>query len=192
MRTVTIERLVGNFDELALERSLDVALERVADIATTTPEDQTIYHGESLREFFDHAECKGHANFQQGSHTAFTATIEDIRYHSPGIRRDKLGDPAIGFVDLPDTHDVVSVKIEYYPVVSYGKSTYIECHDEHGNLVDNPAVEECVKWYCERIDSLLTGWAQDSYLYYYDEDNAREYAEEMGLEFYLDTGEIVR
>lgn len=185
MRTVTIERLVGNFDELALERSLDLALERVAQIATTTPEDQTEFHTESLQSFFDHAKCEGHANFVQGSHTAFTATIEDVR-------REKLGDPAIGFVDLPDTHDVVSVKIEYYPVFSYGKSTYIECHDEHGNLVDNPAVEECVKWYCERIDSLLTGWAQDSYLYYYDEDNAREYAEEMGLEFYLDTGEIVR
>ena len=186
MRTVTIERLVGSFDELALERSLALALERVADIATTTPEQQTEYHTENLHGFFDHAECKGHANFQQGSHVAFTAAIEDIR-------RDKLGDPAIGFVTLPDKHDVVSVKIEWYPVVGYGsRGTYIELHDQDGNLVENPDVEECVEWYCERVDSLLTGWAQDSYLYYYDEDHAREYAEEMGLEFYLDTGELVQ
>lgn len=192
MRTVTIERLVGDFDELALERSLDFALERVADIATTTPEQQTEYHTENLEMFFDHAKCEGHANFVQGSHTAFTATIEDIRYQSPGIRRDKLGDPATGFVTLPEQHDVVSVKIEWYPVFSYGRDKVIELHDQDGNLVENPEVEECVEWYCERVDSLLTGWAQDSYLHYYDENNAREYVEEMGLEFYLDTGELVR
>lgn len=185
MRTVTIERLVGNFDELALERSLDFALERVAEIATTTPEEQTEYHTENLDLFFDHAKCEGHANFVQGSHVAFTATIEDIR-------RSKLGDPTIGFVKLPDKHDVVSVKINYYPVNGYGKATWIELHDAEGNVVENPEVAECVEWYCERVDSLLTGWARDSYLYYYDEDHAREYVDEMGIEFYLDTGEIVR
>ena len=185
MRTVTIERLVGNFDELALERSLDLALDRVSEIATTTPEQQTEFHTENLQSFFDHAKCEGHANFVQGGHTAFTATIEDIR-------RDKLGDPATGFVTLPDKHDVVSVKIEWYPVSGYGRQTYIECHDEDGNLVENPEVEECVEWYCERVEGTLTGWAQDDYLRYHDEDNAREYAEEMGLEFFLDTGEVVR
>ena len=74
----------------------------------------------------------------------------------------------------------------------YGRQTYIECHDEDGNLVENPEVEECVEWYCERVEGTLTGWAQDDYLRYHDEDNAREYAEEMGLEFFLDTGEVVR
>ena len=192
MRTVTIERLVGDFDELALERSLDFALERVSEIAATPAEQQTEFHTENLQSFFDYAECKGHANFVQGTHTAFTATIEDIRYHSPGIRRDKLGDPAIGFVSLPDKHDVVSVKIEYYPVSGYGKQHYIELHDEDGGLVEDSKVEECVEWYCQSVENLLISCAQADYLRYYDEDNAREYAEEMGLEFYLDTGELVQ
>lgn len=185
MRTITITRDAGSYHEIVDARAWNNAIQEIADMATDTPEQQTEYHTENLHGFFDHAECKGHANFVQGSHVAFTATIEDIR-------RDKLGDPAIGFVKLPDKHDVVSVKIEYYPVFGYGRSTYHELHDQDGNLVDDPKVEECVEWYCQRVESLLMGWAEDTYLYYHDEDHAREYADEMNLEFYLDTGEIVR